>query len=125
MPIYTDVNQFTPHQTKAVLEDAETIYQSLFNLLSVRRGQRLFNPGYGTNLEGILHQLSHPDTTPVLIEREINEGVQLFEPRVSLNQANTFIRQDEENLLKYLTDLGFNIQGLVGKEFRFEGEITR
>ena len=123
MAIYTDINQFTPHTTKAVLEDAETIYQSMFNLFSIRPGQRIFNM-YGTNIEGILHQLGHPDTTPVLLEREVTEGIELFEPRVSLNQANTFIRQDEENLHKWPTDLGFNILGLVDKEFRFEGEIT-
>lgn len=124
MSIYSDVNQFSPHQTKAVLTDAETIYQSLFNLFNVRKGQRIFNIDYGTHLESILHQLGHPDTTPVLIEREVNEGVELFEPRVSLNQANTFIRQDATDVQKWPTDLGFNIQGLVDKEFRFEGEIT-
>lgn len=123
MAIYTDVNQFTPHTTKEVLEDAETIYQSMFNLLSVRRGQRLFNPTYGTNLEDILHTLIN-EGTPVLIEREVNEAVQLFEPRVRLNDTNTFIRQDPDNLHVFLTDFGFDIQGLLGQRFRFEGEIT-
>lgn len=123
MAIYSDVNQFTPNVTKAVLTDAECIYQTLFNLFSIKPGQRLFSQ-YGTNLESILHQLGNPDTTSVLIEREITEGIELFEPRVSLNQANTFIRQDEEDFQKWPTDLGFNILGLVDKEFRFEGEIT-
>lgn len=122
MSIYSDVNQFSPNTTKAVLEDAETIYQSLFNLLSIRSGQRLFSP-YGTNLKGILHQLIN-EGTPAVIEREVNEGIQLYEPRVSINQPNTFIKQDEDNIHKFLADFGFNIQGLVGQSFRFEGEIT-
>jgi hypothetical protein len=124
MSIYSDVNQFSPNTTKPVLEDAETIYQSLFNLLSVRRGQRIFNPEYGTNLEGILHDLIN-EGTPVVIEREVNEAVLLFEPRVQLNDANTFIRQDVDNIHKFLTDFGFDITGILDQSFRFEGEITQ
>jgi phage baseplate assembly protein W len=60
-----------------------------------------------------------------VIEREVNEAVLLFEPRVQLNDANTFIRQDVDNIHKFLTDFGFDITGILDQSFRFEGEITQ
>jgi phage baseplate assembly protein W len=64
-------------------EDIEILASSVKMLLTTRKGERIMQPGYGTNLHAILFELQ---TTGIetLVQQEIVDALVLWEPRVSL-----------------------------------------
>lgn len=122
MAIYSDLNQFSPQITKPVLTDAEAVYQAVWNVMAVRKGERMFRPRFGTNVHRIIHRLITEGTRLELF-RETVEAVTANEPRVDLNTADTEIEPDEFEIGKYNVDLAFNIRGLLIQAFRFQGSL--
>jgi len=122
MSIYTDINQFNATD-KAVLEDAEAVFQAVWNVYATRRGERLFRPEFGTRFHRILHKLI-TDGTRLELLREAVESVTGSEPRAELNGADTEIEPDMNNIGVYNTTTAFRIRGLEGQTFRFRGSLS-
>ena len=121
MPIYSDVNSINP-KDKPLLTDVEAIYQSLFNILDTTKGEVLFFPEDGIDLEDELFELMD-DTAELRILGQIIDAIEANEPRVAIDFQGTKVTANEsENefslFLKF--DIpGFDLQNLeLVKSFR-------
>jgi phage baseplate assembly protein W len=120
--LYKDLNQFSPTD-REFSENARAIYQSVFNIITTRKGERLFNPEFGVNLEDELFELN--DTvSQESIKDAIATGISVFEPRVSIDRAQTQIFIDEDNH-KIEVSIVFSIEGLGDQTFQIIENITR
>lgn len=119
--IYSDLNQFNPTK-KPVLEDIEAVYQSLFNILNTRKGERLFLPEFGIDLDEQLFTLID-DVSSVELQRLIIDGIETFEPRVIIDTGQTLVTPDQDNN-RFEIDLVFQIQGITDQTFSFQGAFT-
>lgn len=122
MAIYSDVNQTSP-QTKPVLEDHEAVFQSIHNILVTASRTRLFNPGFGADLENILFEPMNR-VTEIRIRDIIFQSVSKADSRVIFNTAaSTIEAKPDEN--SYEINLVFSIRGLGEKIFEFQGSLSR
>lgn len=68
-------------------KDGTILESSLTMLLLTRRGERIFDSNYGTNLSQLIFSLSRDDL-PGVIKEEISRAVAAYEPRVELIGTN-------------------------------------
>ncbi len=120
--LHSDINQYTP-TVKPRLVDVEAIYQSINNILSTRRFQRLFNLDAGIDFEDVLFE-PVDDINSLEILRLVSEKLEELEPRIIINFSKTEIIPDEDNNA-YDVDLIFTIRGQGDEEFEFEGTISK
>lgn len=85
--VYADVtSSFAFHPTKLDLlmdVNEEAVKQSIKNILLTNRGERLFNPTFGSDLRSILFENFSPQTESQLKEY-IEMSVNNYEPRAAL-----------------------------------------
>ncbi len=102
--IYTDVpTSFTRHPTKkdlTVVTNQNSVAQAIRNLILTNKGERLFRPAIGSNINRLLFE-PLTDTTASSIKTSVIETINNFEPR-----ANVISVTVEAN---YPKD-GYNIQ---------------
>jgi len=88
--IYSDLNlNFTKNPaTKDVarLTDIDAVKRSVRNLILTNRFERPFHPEIGSSIRAILFENITP-LNAVLLQDRIEEVIQNFEPRVTLNQV--------------------------------------
>ena len=90
-----DINMTTHPQSKdlSLKYDINAIKRSMKNLLSTNYFERPFKPGLGVDLRGMLFELS---TTPTaVLEDEIIDLINTFEPRVQLLGVTPFKEANE------------------------------
>lgn len=78
--------------------NAEAIKQSLKNLLLTQYYERPFHSEIGSPIKGLLFELA----TPLLqqtIQRAVIDTVQNFEPRVSLEDVQVFMKDDTNEVV--------------------------
>lgn len=103
MAVYNDISQ-----TGSNLEDVRAIMESLDNILSTSKGERLFNRDFGIDIEKYLFsQLTYTNT--LLIRSEIKSAITTFEPRVKIEDVKCTI--DYENR-SYYVSLNLTVKGL-------------
>lgn len=66
------------------------IQESLNNMLSTSPGERLFNPQFGCNLEGMLFELCD-EVTADMIRIELFKCLGRWDPRIGVNLAMTSV----------------------------------
>ena len=119
--IFSDLNAITPTVTP-LLVDVQAIYQSLYNILNTRKGERLFQPNFGLSLEDRLFELDD-DVTAVAILQELATAIPQSEPRVTLNIAQTSVTRvvgkNEVDLV-----LVFAINGIPNRTFQLVGTLS-
>jgi phage baseplate assembly protein W len=109
VPIYSDLNQFTPTQ-KVLVEDLDSIYQSISSILSTPKNTRLFLPEFGSEIEAILFEPMDEITTNRLYDYII-EAIERWEPRVRLDLAKSSVVANYEQHT-YNVVLNFVVLGL-------------
>lgn len=88
--IYSDISK-----TKSNLHDADAILESVWNCLDCTKGERLFNRGFGSNIEQYLFdELSF--TTSRLILADLYDALTGWDPRVEI-LSTTNVELDYEN----------------------------
>jgi phage baseplate assembly protein W len=123
MSIYSDLNQYTPH-IKAKLTDVEAIHQSLNNILTTRRYERLFNPEFGLDFEDVLFELID-ETTALEIFRLISERVEKFEQRITFDFAKSEVTPDQDNN-KYDVLIVYQLAGQPDTgDLEFRGVVSK
>ncbi len=78
--------------------DAVNLESSLRMLLLTRRGERLYDPNYGTNLSALVFALNTDDLGQA-IRTEIAQAVAAYEPRVELLNAATVKGADKKSVI--------------------------
>ena len=90
------------------LYDAESIFQSLYNIFNTLPGQKFLNPEFGLDLRGYLFNRASTRVGYVL-GLELSRKIPLLEPRVSVKSVNVEVFPDD---LTYVVDINFLIPSL-------------
>lgn len=83
---------FEPHP---VTEDILTVtnetavQRALYNLILTQRGERFFNPRFGCSIRSLLFE-PVDYITASLMEREIEDTINLYEPRVNVHKITIY-----------------------------------
>jgi len=101
--------------------DEAAIKNSLMNLFSTMPGQKLLNPDYGLNISQFLFT-AVSSTMARMIGNRIVEGIESYEPRVTVENVNVF--PDEDNSL-YQIELSIKIPALSNRKVSFTGLLNQ
>lgn len=114
-PIYQDINQTLKTNQ---LKDGDAVFQAIVNVLKTRKGTRMFNMEFGSNLEDILMDPCD-DLTALSLYAEVIESVTRWEPRAILDRNKTTVTADPDNHI-FWVNLWFSVRGINGQEFNYE-----
>jgi phage baseplate assembly protein W len=122
MPKFSDINQFDKNEQK-IITDIDCIYQSIDNILSTQKDQRLFLPEFGVDLSQYLFE---PMTIETLfaLKNEIINAVETWEPRVILSRKESFVEYDEDEHYVNVF-LVFRIKGLTDEEYVYQTNLGK
>jgi phage baseplate assembly protein W len=118
--LYSDVNQYTP-ESVPLLTDVKSIYQSVHNIVSTRKGERLFNVEVGVDIDNELFEVMDIDSADQIYS-ELVTAIESQEPRVSVVQQQSSITPDYDNHC-YEVLLYLEIVGKENEGFQFEGKL--
>jgi len=113
MSLYSDINSISPTEKPKSL-DVESVYQALYTLLNTRKGENLFNPEYGLDLEDYLFELMD-DVSSLDLLNTLTQTIEQFEPRVKVDFAQTTVTPDPDNYTFEL-NLVFSIVGIEDEQ---------
>lgn len=109
-PIRKDVN-------KHVGELA--VINSIKNILSFNRNERLFNPDFGGNVRGLLFE-NLDNITSIRMEKEIYQTIANYEPRANVSKV-TVTPDPDNNLFKIMIEFSIvNRQEPIVVTFQLE-----
>ena len=120
MIFYSDVNQQDP-LTQDKIFDLEDLYQSIHNILNTEKGERLFLPEFGTNIQQYLFELLTTATEQMMLF-EIMDAVERWEPRVDVISSLSTLRAIDNH--EVFLELAFKIKGKVSDTYMYQSRIT-
>jgi phage baseplate assembly protein W len=95
--IYSDIDfTFTKKPVTndvALSFDTQAVIRSIRNLLLTRHYERPFNPDLGSNIDALLFEMVSP-LTATSLEREIQNVIENYEPRASVDSIVVFAQPD-------------------------------
>lgn len=107
--IYSDIfTNFNAHPNTGALlirSDVDAVKRALRNLLLTDKGERPFNPDFGSNIKSILFEPS-TDVVRRQLESLIRESIKNFEKRAIVDNVVVTLGNDEET---YVIDVYFRI----------------
>lgn len=89
-------NDTTKYDLTSVVNE-DSVKESIRNILFTNRGERFFNPSFGSDLKYILFELSSPATEKVL-EDLITTAINNYEPRANVLDV-TVSSEDDQHLI--------------------------
>ena len=104
-------------QEKAFVTDIDAIYQSLNNIIQVRKTTRLFNVEFGGGLEDSLFELADEFMSDRIL-KSVMEAVERWEPRVRLLYGNSSVVISPDYKRAEVT-LVFRVIGLGDEAFTY------
>jgi phage baseplate assembly protein W len=120
---YTDLDlRFKAHPNfgdVVPLRDIAAIKNSIKSILLTSKGERPFQPKFGTNITSYLFEQPDPITLS-LLEDEIVRAVTKYEPRVSITEVNVEDRTYENGLFISVSVIVLNTQENVEVELFLE-----
>ncbi|OWQ84399.1 hypothetical protein CDN99_24190 [Roseateles aquatilis] len=99
--------RFDADKRVAMVTDREDIEESLRILFHTRRGERVMQHGYGTQLHRMVFE-EVTDQTLTELRDMLEKAVMYFEPRIELEQLD--IRRSEDDLGTLLLQLDYRIR---------------
>ena len=108
--VYRYVNANVGRSPNVLLDDRAAVLNSVFNILNTEPGEREFFPEFGSILQSYL-QDPIDATTATHIRYNLTKAIQRWEPRVVINQMDTYVQEDE-SLPGYRVMLALSIVGL-------------
>lgn len=116
--IYSDINPDNPFD-KSLVENAEAVLYALTNIFSTDQDERLFNLDVTANLNDLLFEPISDDITSLIYARIVN-AIQRFEPRVRLNNQNSWVipNYDANEYIAYFEFTIIGLQGTYNQGFR-------
>lgn len=112
MPTYSDCNAAYRRNAYPLVFDVDAVMQSIYYLLHTRKGEKFFDPTYGTDLHNLLFDLMLLANIngPNLSFGALLRDIEAQEPRVKISIKDSSIRMDPDN---HILDLNINFQ-IVG-----------
>jgi len=108
---YTDLNENSPTLRPDVI-DERAVSQWLEDYTMTRKGERLFQPDYGVDLDDFLFDLVD-DSNAALIFSSLSEQLADRLPMIEILTEDSSIFADTENNA-YAIDLHFRLKGFTG-----------
>ena len=111
MALYSDLNYIKPSlNTDYLIYDIDSIFQSIFAIIGTKKGERVFRPNFGFNLNRYLFEPCDNITARSILYDLTN--VMTLEPRIKFNTARSSVTPVPEQKLfilsLYFSILGFN-----------------
>jgi len=104
-----------------VSKDNAAIKQAIVNLLLTNKGERLFNPNYGSNIRSYLfEQLDYG--TAGLVRNSIIRTISEFEPRISVESLDVIPNYDDNG---FDVEMTYIIRGSDVTPIQVEFFLTR
>ena len=119
-PIYRDIDQTLKRNS---LKDGDAVFQAIVNVLKTRKGTRMFNMEFGSNLEDIIMEPCD-ELTALQVYAEVVDAVTRWEPRAILDRGKTKVTPDPDHHI-FWVDLWFSVKGIDGQEFNYEVGLKR
>lgn len=107
--IYSDINDNNAYKVP-IVEDLDSIMQSITNILTTKKTELLFLPEFGVAGEDYLFELID-DIGASLIFQELVNSINVWDNRVQLDLENTVVAPDPDNN-SYKIKIAFTINGL-------------
>lgn len=116
--VYSDINPDNPFD-KSLVENAEAVLYALTNIFSTDQDERLFNLDVTANLNDLLFEPISDEVTSLIYARVVN-AIQRFEPRVQLNNQNSWVipNYDANEYIAYFEFTIIGLQGTYNQGFR-------
>jgi len=74
------------------IHDENSIIQNVFTIILTQKGERLFNPNFGTDLNALLFELIvDPEIFEDEIMKQIVSALELYEPRAGIIREQSFV----------------------------------
>ena len=106
--LYSDLNSSSPKQTPLVF-DMDSIYQSILNILCTKKGERMFLPTFGSDLDDLLFEIISEDNA-YDIYNHFTAIISQWEPRVTIDTKNSKVVLDPDNN-SYDVTIVFQVNG--------------
>lgn len=108
-----------------VSEDVQAIRNSLYNIFSTKKGQKLLNPNFGSSLEQFLFENITP-TVGEMIGNSILNALESYEPRIDVLAVNVYPQQDlnQYRVQVVFSFLNFKKQSALDIFLEKGGQIT-
>lgn len=90
------------------LRNENAIARAMRNLILTARGERFFDPFYGSNIKNLLFENVQPETA-LTLQDEIREVIENYEPRVVLNDV---IVEPDVDYNQYLVTIDYRVVGI-------------
>lgn len=96
--------------------DADAVKSDLMHLILTQRGERLYDPEFGTNLLKFIFE-PQDGYTFGQIEEEINTVVSRFLPKLTINKINLVEASDNEHLVTIRIDYTITDDVFTAEDF--------
>ena len=116
--VFSDINPDNPFD-KSLVENADAVLYALTNIFSTDQDERLFNLDVTANLNDLLFEPISDEITSLIYARVVN-AIQRFEPRVQLNNQNSWVipNYDANEYIAYFEFTIIGLQGTYNQGFR-------
>lgn len=95
---FSDANASFNKNSYPVITDLDSIYQAIYCLLHTRKGESMFNPTKGVNIEDLLFKLSPNDTMAMKMAFfSILKDLESQEPRIKVDYSKSQISTTLDN----------------------------
>jgi phage baseplate assembly protein W len=121
MIFYRDVNQQDP-LVQDQIYDLEDIYQSIHNILNTKKGERLFRPDFGIDLDKYLFELMTYENTKIMFI-EIATVLEKYEPRIQIDNGNSGVYASDKDHEVFL-EIVFSIKGQISDKYLYQARVT-
>ncbi|CAM0001159.1 baseplate wedge subunit [Vibrio phage D479] len=101
--------------------DLRAINESLLGLVQTTKGERLFQPTVGCNINKQLFENINP-AAAFTIKYNIETTIQQYEPRVQIQQVDVSPIYDQNT---YLVTVRYRLRTDVNKEYEFSSQLRQ
>lgn len=122
MAFYSDINHQDP-LNDATVEDLESIYQAIDNILNTQPKDRMFLPEFGTDLNQFLFA-PMDQGTKFQIKNEIIKALRRWEPRIDVNRQASYVKGFADSHEIEL-QVVFSIKGLTETEYVYQSALSK
>jgi len=94
----------------AISTDIDLIRESVYVILSTRKGEMLMNPDFGSSALDMLWE-NITTTSQTILSQQVKEDIERWEPRVKVTSVAAYSRDNERiiNINAELADTGISV----------------
>ena len=107
-PTLPELLASSDYEDLRAIYDANSVFQSLYNIFSTSPGQKFLNPEFGLDLKGFVFSPVN-ERLGYLLGLKIQQLLPIMEPRIAIDKIDVFVFTDD---LTYEVNIYFRIPSL-------------